>query len=102
MAADDPDEHALGYQVLPRGTPVEASGGERVGTFEKALHHGREHMLDGIVLRTSTGRVFVDAPEVERITNKRIILRIDAAAVGQLPPYRGVLGRLTGGRGAGH
>lgn len=95
--AEDPDEHAIGYQVLPRGTPVEASDGKRVGTFDKAIHHAREHMLDGIVVRTDDGRFFVDAPEIARITNRRITLTIDSAQVPECPPYRGVLGRMTEG-----
>jgi hypothetical protein len=93
VAAEDHDEHAIGYQVLPRGVPVEAADGTRVGTFEKAIHHAREHMLDGVVIETKDGRFFVDAPEIARITNKRISLTIDSAAVAQLPPYRTFLGR---------
>ena len=83
------EEHAVGYQVVARGTPVEAAGGEEVGTFERALEHGREHLLDGIVLRTPQGRRFVAAPEVARLTNLRVILTIGAAEVAELPPYRG-------------
>jgi hypothetical protein len=92
----DDDEHAIGYQVLPRGTPVEASDGTKVGDFVKAIHHAREHMLDGIVIRTSKGRYFVDAPEVARFTNRRVILTIDTAEVADLPPYRSFLGRRLG------
>lgn len=92
MAAEDPDEHAIGYQVLPRGTPVFASDGAQVGTFAKALHHGREHLFDGMVISTDAGKRFVDAPEVARITNKRVLLGIDAAAVAELPEHHGVLG----------
>ena len=93
MAGEGPDEHAIGYQVLPRGVPVEAADGTRVGTFDKAIHHDREHMLDGVVIRTGNGRFFVDAPEIARITNRRIILTIDTAAVAELAPYRTFLGR---------
>jgi hypothetical protein len=93
VADEDPGEHAIGYQVLARGTPVEASDGTRVGTFERAIHHYREHMLDGVVIRTEKGRFFVDAPEIARITNRRVILTIDSAAVAALPPYRSFLGR---------
>jgi hypothetical protein len=94
MGADDPDEHAIGYQVLPRGTPVFAADGAQVGTFHKALHHGREHLFDGLVVSTPDGRRFVDAPEVDRITNRRVTLRIDGGAVAELPEHRGVLGPL--------
>jgi hypothetical protein len=97
VAAEDPDEHAIGYQVLPRGTPVEANDGTRVGTFERAIHHQREHMLDGVVIRTEKGRFFVDAPEIARVTNRRVILTIDTAAVAGLPPYRSFLGRRLRG-----
>ena len=87
------DEHAIGYQVLPKGVPVESSDGAEVGKFDKAIHHHREHMLDGIVIRTEKGRVFVDAPEVGRITNKRVVLAIGTDEVAQLSPYRSFLGR---------
>jgi hypothetical protein len=90
------DEHAIGYQVLPRGTPVEAADGTEIGRFDKAIHHQREHMLDGVVIRTEKGRFFVDAPEIARITNRRVILTIDAGDVAQLPPYRSFLGRRIG------
>ena len=94
MSVEDPDEHAVGYQILPRGTPVFASDGAQVGTFHKALHHGREHLFDGMVVSTDAGKRFVDAPEVDRITNKRVTLRIDSAAVEELPAHHGVLGPL--------
>jgi hypothetical protein len=93
MATEDPDEYAIGSQVLPPGTPVEAADGTRVGTVEQAIEHQRENMLDGIVIRTDQGRVFVDAPEVERITNRRVILTIDTAEVAALPPYGSSSGR---------
>ena len=90
------DEHAIGYQVLRRGVPVEAADGTVVGTFDKALHHQREHLLDGIVMRTRDGRFFVDAPEIARITNKRVILTIDAGDAAELPRYRGFIRRRFG------
>ena len=93
MTVEDSDEHAIGYQVLPPGVPVEAADGTKVGTFDRAIHHAREHMLDGIVMRTEKGRFFVDAPEISRITNRRVILTIDVADVAALPPYRSFLGR---------
>jgi hypothetical protein len=92
---EDPEEHAIGYQVLPRGVPVEAADGVQVGTFEKALDLPRERLLDGIVMRTKDRRVFVDAPEVARITNRRILLTIDSAEAAELPVYRGTLGRIS-------
>jgi hypothetical protein len=92
----DADEHAIGYQVLPRGVPVEAADGTEVGRFDRAIHHHREHMLDGIVMRNDDGRFFVDAPEIARITNRRVILTIETDEVASLPRYRSFLGRRLG------
>jgi hypothetical protein len=58
--------------VLPRGVPVEAADGTRTGTFDRAIHHYREHMLDGVVIRTERGRFFVDAPEIARFLGRRL------------------------------
>ena len=88
------EEHQIGYKVLPRGTPVITSDGEQLGTVVQALDNAREHIFDGIVVRTADGKRFVDAPEVATITNLRVTLTIDAAAAADLPQHRGVLGRI--------
>ena len=94
MSDEHPDEHAIGYQVLPRGTPVHATDGVVIGTFHKALHHGRENLFDGMVVKTEEGKRFVDAPEVARITNKRVLLTIDSAEARELPEPSGLLGSV--------
>jgi hypothetical protein len=100
---------AISYKLLGRGTPVAASGGEEVGTVDRVLENERENIFDGIVLRTGTGHVFVDAPEVGRITESLVTLTIDAAEAAQLPAYEpgapefranpraGRVGRFLGG-----
>ena len=88
------EEHAIGWKVLPKGTPVESSDGVALGTVLKAQEDEHAHIFDGIVIRTDQGRRFVDAPEIERITNRRVILTIDAATAADLPEHRGVVGRL--------
>jgi hypothetical protein len=92
------DEHAIGYEVLPRGTPVHTSDGARLGTVAQVLDNAREHIFDGIVVRTKDGRRFVDAPEVARITNLRVTLTIDVEQARELPEPRGGRGwrRLLG------
>ena len=85
---DDPG-HAIGYKVLPRGTPVVSSDGEQVGTVRRVLDNAREHIFDGIVIETAEGRRFVDAPEVARITMARVTLSIDAAEAARLPAQPG-------------
>ena len=94
--ADADDDHAIGFKVLPRGTPVVSSDGVQIGTTVKAQEDERTHIFDGIVIATDTGRRFVDAPEVERITRQRVTLTITAAEAAGLPEQRGLRGRLEG------
>ena len=92
MSTDD--DHQIGYQALPRGVPVHASDGVQVGKVHRVLDNAREHIFDGIVIDTGKGRVFVDAPEVARITRSRVTLTIDAAEASHLPAHRGKLGTM--------
>ena len=58
--------------------------------MHKVLDNAREHIFDGIVIATPGGQRFVDAPEVARITEKRVTLTIDAEEAARLPePRRG-------------
>jgi len=107
------DGPAISYKVLARGTSIHASDGSRVGTTERVLENEREQIFDGIVMRNEGGDEggdrWVDAPEVARITERRVTLTIDAAAAAELPSYApgapeyranpraGRLGRLLGG-----
>src|ERR1700742_1843306 len=84
----------IGYQALPRGVPVHTSDGARLGTVHRVLDNAREHIFDGIVVTTPERRVFVDAPEVARITTQRVTLTIDAAEAKHLPDYRGMRGAM--------
>jgi PRC-barrel domain protein len=86
MTSDDGQQ--IGYKVLPRGVPVVTSDGAQVGTVHRVLDNAREHIFDGIVISTSNGLRFVDAPEVARITERRVTLTIDAAQARQLPEPR--------------
>jgi hypothetical protein len=58
----------------------------------KVLDNAREHIFDGLVVKTQEGRVFVDAPEVERIFERRVYLNVDSST--EFEPYRGLRGRL--------
>jgi hypothetical protein len=92
MTSDD--GHQIGYKLLPRGVPVHTSDGERIGTVHRVLDNPREHIFDGIIVSTRDGRRFVDAPEVARITEKRVTLAIDADEAKALPEHRGMQGAL--------
>jgi hypothetical protein len=93
MRMDD-DGPQIGYKALPRGVPVHSADGERLGTVDRVLDNAREHIYDGIVVATPRRRVFVDAPEVARITERRVTLTIDAAEAEALPEHRGLRGSL--------
>lgn len=78
-----------------------------VGTVDEVRDLPREHLLDGIVIKTTAGeRRFVDAPEVARTAERAVTLTISAAEVEELPlePSRvvpsppGWLARLFGRR----
>ncbi len=88
--AEADDDHPIGYQALPRGVPVVSSDGERLGTVHRVQDNAREHIFDGIVMRTGNGMRFVDAPEVDRITLRQVTLNIDAAQARELPAHSGV------------
>jgi sporulation protein YlmC with PRC-barrel domain len=103
------DGFPIHYSAVKRGTPVYASDGERVGVVDEVVDNYREHILDGIVIDGTDGKLrFVDAPEVARTAERAVRLSIDAAAAAQLPPPEkaspnftprrtGRLGKLLGG-----
>jgi hypothetical protein len=84
----DDEGDQVGYQALPRGVPVISSDGVEVGRVQRVLDNAREHIFDGIVIRTADGQRFVDAPEVARIAERRVTLTITAAQARELPEPR--------------
>jgi hypothetical protein len=98
---EDDGDHQISYQALPRGVPVHSSDGVPLGNVQRVLDNAREHIFDGIVIRTPEGRRFVDAPEVARITENRVTLTITALQAADLPEPPGALKprlRRTGAR----
>jgi hypothetical protein len=65
-----------------------------IGTVHRVLDNAREHIFDGIVIKTPEGRRFVDAPEVARITRSQVTLTIDFEEALNLPEHRGMLGAM--------
>jgi hypothetical protein len=103
------DGHAVSYKLLEPGVPVVTADDVELGTVDRVLENEREHIFDGIVVRSERGELFVDAPEVARIAERQVTLSIDAAAAADLPAYEpgapefqanpsaGRLGRFLGG-----
>ena len=92
MSTDD--DAQIGYQALPRGVPVVTSDGTTIGTVHRVQDNAREHIFDGIVVKTKSGTRFVDAPEVARISLRQVTLTIDATEASSLPAHRGTLGAV--------
>ena len=81
------DGHAVHYTAVERGTPVFSSDEVEVGTVDQVVDNYKEHIFDGIVMRTTSGDYrFVDAPEVKRTAEKAVTLTITAAQIDELPP----------------
>ncbi len=81
------DGEAIHYTAVPRGTPVYAADGTKVGVVDQVVDNYREHILDGIVVETeAAGLRFVDAPEVGRTADRGVTLTIEADQVESLPP----------------
>ncbi len=81
------DGHAVHYSALQRGTPIYSSDEVELGKVESILDNYREHIFDGIVMRTGAGDLrFVDAPEVRRTAELGVTLTITAAQAAELPP----------------
>ena len=95
------DGVAVHYSELRRGTPVFASDEVQVGVVDEVRDLPREHLLDGIVIKTTAGeRRFVDAPEVARTAERAVTLTITPAEVAELPiePSRLAPSRLAPSR----
>lgn len=79
------DGHAIAYHALKRGTAVRSSDGIVVGKVRRVSIAVRENIFDGLDVDTDDGLRFVDAPEVERIYERAVDLRITADEVASLP-----------------
>src|SRR4249919_1585128 len=76
------------YLVVQAGVPVYSSDGQKLGEVEHLLAVPDDDIFDGIVLDTSVlpgGHRFVDAPDVDEIYERGVVLKIDAAAAEDLP-----------------
>jgi hypothetical protein len=76
------------YLTLGPGVEVYSSDGQRLGVVEHVLAEPDEDIFDGLVLDTSVlpgGHRFVDAPEVEEIFERGVVLTLDAVAARGLP-----------------
>ena len=83
------DDHGdpISYQALQRGTPIVSADDRELGTVERVIDNPHEHIFDGIVMRAGERHLWVDAPEVARIAERRVTLTIDAEEAAALTDY---------------
>src|ERR1700710_604346 len=78
----------VSYLAAKKGIPVYTSDEVKIGTVVEVLDAPEADLFDGIIFDTTKnrpgGHKFVDAPEVEGIYERGVILTIDAAAAAQL------------------
>ena len=83
--------HAVSYLVAKKGISVFSSDGRKLGRVIKVQAAPEADLFDGIVFDTNWGpggRRFVDAPEVDGIYERGVVLKIDAAEAEALPKPR--------------
>src|ERR687895_249155 len=73
------------YMTLREGVPVYTRDGERLGDVEHVLAEADKDIFDGIVVGHAGRHRFVDAPEVERIHERGVVLALDASDAERLP-----------------
>jgi hypothetical protein len=78
----------VSYLVAKRGVPVFSSDEVKLGAVVEVLDAPEADLFDGIIFDTTPkkpgGHKFVDAPEVEGIYERGVVLNIDAAAAAKL------------------
>jgi hypothetical protein len=79
----------IAYEVLDKGVPVYASGGEQVGTVDHVVSAEREDIFHGVVIRSEGRKRFVAADQVGSIHERGVDLTIDAATAAALSQPHG-------------
>jgi hypothetical protein len=75
----------VSYLVLTEGVPVMSSDGQQIGTLEHVLAVPEADVFDGVIVDTGDGHRFADAPEVDRLYERGVVLNLDAQAAQRLP-----------------
>ena len=75
----------ISYMALSVGTPVLSSSSSEFGTVEHVLQIPEEDLFDGLVVATKDGLRFVDADQVQVITETYVRSTLDDEAAAHLP-----------------
>ena len=76
----------IAYQLLDKGVPVLASGGEQVGTVGAVLSAPEKDVFHGLLIEVpAQGLRFLEAASIASLHEHGVDLRIDAEAAASLP-----------------
>jgi hypothetical protein len=75
----------ISYLALPTGTDVRTADGSVIGTVEHVLQDDALDFFDGLVVRTSAGRRFVDAKQITGITTDAVATTLTDDDAAHLP-----------------
>ena len=75
----------ISYIVLEEDTPVYSSDGQKLGDVKRVLADTEEDIFDGLILRTHEGDRFVDAPNVDALYERAVVLKLSAADAAHMP-----------------
>lgn len=82
MATDDLGD-PVSYLMLEKGTDVYSADGERIGTVAEVRADTVNDIFDSIVLDTNSilpgGRTEIPAAEIDRIYERGVVIRDEAA-----------------------
>jgi uncharacterized protein YrrD len=74
------------YLTLAAGIPVYSRDGQRLGEVEHVLCEPEKDIFDGLVFDASPlpgGHRFVDAPDVDEIYERGVVLTLDAGSAAE-------------------
>ena len=77
----------VAYTVVAEGTPVVSSDGVEVGAVRRVLADEGADIFDGIAIETGEGERFVDAPQIEGLYERAVVLTLDAESARRLPEH---------------
>ena len=75
----------IAYMVLGEGTAVYSSDGEELGSVKRVLADNEADIFDGLIVDTPEGDRFVDAPHVDELYERAVVLKLSADDAQHMP-----------------
>jgi hypothetical protein len=75
----------ISYLVLEPGPAVYSADGQWLGTVKRVLADVETDIFDGIIVDTPDGDRFVDAPYVDQIYERAVVLKLSADEARDMP-----------------